>query len=162
MTTHHLRPVIVLQAGEGLACRSVIDRQAAQAISRLLQAAETHQSGATIKSLTLAPHIQNKKAVYAVTCETLRCELRVMRTQMPYSIVIVKTPVLFMSSVLSVYALAQSFHINMMHTQTCRGSRSRQASNTVREWPGNVRLACRNGCGCPWFCVFTLTHTCFT
>lgn len=41
-------------------------------MDRLIQAAETHRHGATIKSLTLAPHIENKKATYAVTCETLK------------------------------------------------------------------------------------------
>ncbi len=54
-------------------CRSVIDRQAADAVAKLVHAAETHQSGATIKSLTLAPHIVHKKATFAVTCQTLKC-----------------------------------------------------------------------------------------
>jgi hypothetical protein len=53
-------------------CISIIDKQAASAVDRLIQAAETHRHGATIKSLTLAPHIENKKATYAVTCETLK------------------------------------------------------------------------------------------
>jgi hypothetical protein len=61
-------------APRGWHCRSVIDRQAAEAVARLLQAAETRSSGATIKSLTLAPHIVHKKPTFAVTCETLKRE----------------------------------------------------------------------------------------
>jgi hypothetical protein len=55
-------------------CRSVIDRQAAEAVARLLQAAETRSAGATIKSLTLAPHVVHKKPTFAVTCQTLKRE----------------------------------------------------------------------------------------
>ncbi|KAF8073135.1 NSUN5 [Scenedesmus sp. PABB004] len=53
-------------------CASVIDQQAAEAVGRLLAAAETRSAGATIKSLTLAPHVVHKKPTFAVTCETLR------------------------------------------------------------------------------------------
>lgn len=53
---------------------SVIDRQAAEAVARLLSAAETRSKGATIKSLTLAPHVVHKKPTFAVTCQTLKCE----------------------------------------------------------------------------------------
>jgi hypothetical protein len=53
-------------------CASVIDQQSAEALHRLLAAAETRTAGATIKSLTLAPHIVNKKPTYAVTVETLK------------------------------------------------------------------------------------------
>ncbi len=55
-------------------CRSVIDRQASEAVGRLLLAAETRSGGATIKSLTLAPHVVHKKPTFAVTCQTLKCE----------------------------------------------------------------------------------------
>ena len=47
-------------------------RQAAHAVGRLLHADATGRDGASLKSLTLAPHIVNKKAVYAVTIETLK------------------------------------------------------------------------------------------
>ncbi|KAG7671161.1 hypothetical protein Ndes2526B_g02378 [Nannochloris sp. 'desiccata'] len=47
-------------------------RQAAHAVGRLLNADATGRDGASLKSLTLAPHIVNKKAVYAVTIETLK------------------------------------------------------------------------------------------
>jgi hypothetical protein len=53
-------------------CASVIDQQSAEALLRLLAAAETRTAGATIKSLTLAPHIVHKKPTYAVTVETLK------------------------------------------------------------------------------------------
>jgi putative methyltransferase len=53
-------------------CTSIIDQQSAEAVSRLLDAAEHRTSGATIKSLTLAPHIVHKKPTFAVTCETLK------------------------------------------------------------------------------------------
>jgi hypothetical protein len=53
-------------------CASVIDQQSAEALHRLLAAAETCTAGATIKSLTLAPHIVHKKPTYAVTVETLK------------------------------------------------------------------------------------------
>ncbi|BDA47879.1 probable 28S rRNA (cytosine-C(5))-methyltransferase [Coccomyxa sp. Obi] len=51
---------------------SVVDRQAASAIAKLLHADATGMGGASLKSLTLGPTIQAKKATYAVTCETLR------------------------------------------------------------------------------------------
>ncbi len=51
---------------------SVVDRQAAAAIAKLLHADATGTQGASLKSLTLGPAIQAKKATYAVTCETLR------------------------------------------------------------------------------------------
>ena len=53
-------------------CASVIDQQSAEALLRLLSAAETRTAGTTIKSLTLAPHIVHKKPTYAVTVETLK------------------------------------------------------------------------------------------
>lgn len=55
-------------------CSSIIDQQASEAVGRLLHAAATKSSGATIKSLTLAPHIVHKKPTFAVTCETLKRE----------------------------------------------------------------------------------------
>jgi putative methyltransferase len=53
-------------------CSSVIDQQSAEVVEKLLLAAETRRGGATIKSLTLAPHIVHKKPTFAVTCETLK------------------------------------------------------------------------------------------
>ncbi|KAK9819564.1 hypothetical protein WJX81_004895 [Elliptochloris bilobata] len=52
---------------------SVIDRQAALAVTRLLAASAHGRGGASIKSLTLAPHVEHKKATFAVVCETLKC-----------------------------------------------------------------------------------------
>lgn len=60
------------RASAALKCSSVIDQQSAEAVAKLLAAAETRTSGATIKSLTLAPHIVHKKPTFAVTCETLK------------------------------------------------------------------------------------------
>ena len=62
------------QPPAGWAPAAVIDRQAAEAVARLLRAAETQRSGATIKSLCLAPHVVHKKPTFAVTCETLKRE----------------------------------------------------------------------------------------
>lgn len=47
-------------------------RRAVNAVARLLDADATGKDGATLKSLTLAPHIENKRAVYAVAVETLK------------------------------------------------------------------------------------------
>ena len=52
---------------------SVIDRQAAVAVGKLLAADAARTGGASIKSLTLAPHVVEKKATHAVTCNTLKC-----------------------------------------------------------------------------------------
>lgn len=57
-----------------LTCCSVIDRQAAFAIQKLVEADETKKKGASLKSLTLAPHIKEKRATYAVTCQALKCK----------------------------------------------------------------------------------------
>ena len=54
-------------------CQSEVDRQAAACISKVLASDASKRNGKTIKSLTLAPHIKAKKAVYAVTCQTLQC-----------------------------------------------------------------------------------------
>lgn len=51
---------------------SVVDRQAAWAVAQLLRADMSGRGGASIKSLTLGPSIQAKKATYAVTCQTLK------------------------------------------------------------------------------------------
>ena len=49
-----------------------MDRQAARAVQQLLQADASGRGGASIKSLTLAPSIEAKKATHAVTCQTLK------------------------------------------------------------------------------------------
>ena len=54
-------------------CQSEVDRQAAACISKVLASDASKRNGKTVKSLTLAPHIKAKKAVYAVTCQTLQC-----------------------------------------------------------------------------------------
>lgn len=53
-------------------CQSEVDRQAAACLGKVLSAEISKRNGKTIKSLTLAPHIKAKKAVYAVTCQTLQ------------------------------------------------------------------------------------------
>lgn len=60
-------------------CQSEIDRQAAACISKVLASDASRRNGKTIKSLTLAPNIKAKKAVYAVTCQTLQCMARQLR-----------------------------------------------------------------------------------
>lgn len=54
-------------------CQSEVDRQAAACIGKVLASDASKRNGKTIKSLTLAPRIKAKKAVYAVTCQTLQC-----------------------------------------------------------------------------------------
>ena len=51
---------------------SVVDRQAAWALQQVLRADASGKGGASIKSLTLHPSIEAKKATYAVTCQTLK------------------------------------------------------------------------------------------
>ena len=55
-------------------CQSEVDRQAAACLSKILSSDASKRNGRAIKSLTLAPHIKAKKAVYAVTCQTLQCK----------------------------------------------------------------------------------------
>ena len=55
-------------------CQSEVDRQAAACLSKILASDANKRNGKTIKSLALAPHIKAKKAVYAVTCQTLSCK----------------------------------------------------------------------------------------
>ncbi len=62
-----------------LRCQSDVDQQASDAVHTLLQASRSKSRGASIRSLTLAPHITAKKAVHAVTCETLKCEFAAMQ-----------------------------------------------------------------------------------
>ncbi|GFR46288.1 hypothetical protein Agub_g7844, partial [Astrephomene gubernaculifera] len=51
---------------------SVVHQQAAFAVQRLLEADSQRKHGASLKSLTLAPHVVAKKATYAVTCQVLK------------------------------------------------------------------------------------------
>jgi putative methyltransferase len=51
---------------------ALIHRQAAAAVERIVRADATHRGGASLKSLTLAPGVVNKRAVHAVAAETLR------------------------------------------------------------------------------------------
>lgn len=51
---------------------SDVHRYASTAVERLLHSDATGKHGASLKSLTLAPNIPNKRAVYAVTIETLK------------------------------------------------------------------------------------------
>ncbi len=48
-------------------------RHSSEAVAKLLAAAETRRSGASIKSLCLAAHVTAKKATFALTVQTLRC-----------------------------------------------------------------------------------------
>ncbi len=51
---------------------SEILRQAAYAVGRLVEADETGKRGVSLKSLTLGSQVKQKRAVYAVTVETLK------------------------------------------------------------------------------------------
>ncbi|GLC76074.1 hypothetical protein PLESTF_001731700 [Pleodorina starrii] len=53
---------------------SIVHQQAALAVQRLLEADSSRQHGASLKSLTLAPHVEAKKATFAVTCQVLKCK----------------------------------------------------------------------------------------
>lgn len=55
-------------------CISTVHQQATFAVQRLLEADSSRKHGASLKSLTLAPHVVAKKATYAVTCQVLKCE----------------------------------------------------------------------------------------
>ena len=61
-------------SSSGALCANVIHRQAASAVMRLVVSDSTKTKGASLKSLTLASHVQHKKATYAVTCQVLKCE----------------------------------------------------------------------------------------
>ena len=73
-------PSRVLKVSKGggtsrlLAPKSEILRQAAYAVSRMIQADATGKHGTSLKSLTLGGnvHVKQKRAVYAVTVETLK------------------------------------------------------------------------------------------
>lgn len=56
----------------GIKATSEILRQAAYAVGRLVEADGTGKRGVSLKSLTLGNHVKQKKAVYAVTVETLK------------------------------------------------------------------------------------------
>ena len=53
-------------------CSSTVSQQAAGVLKKLLAADARGAGGASIKALALAPHIQAKKATYAVVVETLK------------------------------------------------------------------------------------------
>ncbi|KAK9857582.1 hypothetical protein WJX84_008181 [Apatococcus fuscideae] len=53
-------------------CSSVVDRQAAHALEKILEAHTTRRHGVSLKSLTLGSNIEAKKATYAVTLESLK------------------------------------------------------------------------------------------
>jgi len=55
-----------------LTAKSDILRQAARAVDRLVEARRTERKGISLKSVTLGKGISNKRAVYAVTVETLK------------------------------------------------------------------------------------------
>lgn len=52
----------------------IVHRQAAVAVSRLIEADASKRGGVSIKALTLSPSVLSKRATHALTCETLRCE----------------------------------------------------------------------------------------
>ncbi|KAK9808127.1 hypothetical protein WJX73_009331 [Symbiochloris irregularis] len=54
------------------ACASIVSKQAAAIVRRILAADASRRADASIRSLTLAPSVQAKKATHAVVCETLR------------------------------------------------------------------------------------------
>lgn len=51
---------------------SELQQQCSVIVGKLLRAATTGTSGGTVKGLCLRPHVSNKRAVYAVVCETLK------------------------------------------------------------------------------------------
>ncbi|GMH32500.1 hypothetical protein BSKO_00334 [Bryopsis sp. KO-2023] len=53
-------------------CASVVDKQAANVVGKVLGAAERKSRGVNIKSLTLADGMRAKKATHAVVCQTLK------------------------------------------------------------------------------------------
>ena len=55
---------------------SIIDRQAAFAVEKLVEAHAAKRGGASLKSLTLGPRVVEKKATHAVTCQVLKCKLQ--------------------------------------------------------------------------------------
>lgn len=63
---------VKVQKEKKLFATSEILRQAAYAVGRLVEADETGKRGVSLKSLTLGSHVKQKKAVYAVTVETLK------------------------------------------------------------------------------------------
>ena len=73
LLTGSLLPQQQKQQKQSWSCQSEVDRQAAACISKVLASDASRRNGKTIKSLTLAPNIKAKKAVYAVTCQTLQC-----------------------------------------------------------------------------------------
>lgn len=84
--TGSLLPQQQKQPKQFWSCQSEVDRQAAACISKVLASDTSRRNGKTIKSLTLAPNIKAKKAVYAVTCQTLQCRtLQLHRTPLPFA-----------------------------------------------------------------------------
>lgn len=55
-------------------CASALHKQCAEIVETVLRADGSKGKGVNLKSLTLAPEIQSKKATHAVVCETLRCK----------------------------------------------------------------------------------------
>lgn len=53
----------------GIKCMSTLHNHAALAVKRMVESRGTHLN---LKSLTLAAHVDNKKAVHAVTCQVLK------------------------------------------------------------------------------------------
>ncbi len=52
-------------------CANPIARDAVRIVGRLLDGGKGKWNGATIKALTLAPHVKEKKPTHAVVCRTL-------------------------------------------------------------------------------------------
>ncbi|KAK9862723.1 hypothetical protein WJX84_008837 [Apatococcus fuscideae] len=67
------RPALRGVKGKPLwACSSVVDRQAAFALEKILEAHRTKRRGVSLKSLTLGSNIEAKKATFAVTTESIK------------------------------------------------------------------------------------------
>ena len=58
-------------SASGVQCMNAIHNHASFAVRRMLESSGT-SNHLNLKSLTLAPHIENKKAVHAVTCQVLK------------------------------------------------------------------------------------------
>jgi hypothetical protein len=60
-----------LSSESGIQCMNAIHNHASFAVRRILESSGS-SNHLNLKSLTLAPHIDNKKAVHAVTCQVLK------------------------------------------------------------------------------------------
>lgn len=60
-------------------------REAAGVLRQVLRADATRRATASIKSLVYSPSVRNKKATFALVCQTLKCTLSLSLTLWPLS-----------------------------------------------------------------------------